>query len=450
MNYQPGIFHNKRVTVMGLGLLGRGVGDVRFLAEEGAIVTVTDLKSEEELASSLEALKGLNNITYVLGEHRFEDFQNRDFILKSAGVPLDSPYIAEAKRHNIAVEMSAALFASLTPAMIIGVTGTRGKSTTTHLIYEILKNTLGVTRKVFLGGNVRGVSTLPFLREATANDIAVLELDSWQLQGFGEQKISPHIAVFTTFLPDHMNYYHNDLSAYLADKSHIFKYQKEDDVLILGRQAASIVLEKYQKDIHAQVSEVGADAIPVEWKIQIPGLHNRYNAALAYRVAKLFNINDADIQNIIENFAGVPGRLEYIKDIEGVKVFNDTTATTPDATLAALRAFGTLKNTVLIFGGADKGLDMGHLFLDMPDYVKGVVLIPGSGTDRVKEEILKLKSENIKVHEAGSLAEAVHVGLGFCRKGDNLVLSPGFASFGQFKNEFERGDQFNMIVNNVE
>ncbi|MCC2631166.1 MAG: UDP-N-acetylmuramoylalanine--D-glutamate ligase, partial [Candidatus Paceibacter sp.] len=301
-------------------------------------------------------------------------------------------------------------------------------------------------KKIFLGGNIKGISTLPFLAQAGAGDIAVLELDSWQLQGFGERKISPHIAVFTTFLPDHLNYYHSDLAAYLADKAHVFLYQSADDFFILGTQAAPMVKEKYSDKIAATLFETGTDILPHDWKVQIPGLHNRYNAAIALRTARILNIGDNLIRNVIEHFKGVSGRLELIREVNGVKIYNDTTATTPDATLAALRAFGTMRNTVLIMGGSDKNLDMGHLFLDIPDYVKAVVTLPGTGTDRIKGDLAKVTFENVKVENATSLEDAVKKAFAHCHKGDNLVLSPGFASFGMFKNEFDRGDQFNAIV----
>src|SRR5690349_11830176 len=129
----------KKVTVMGLGLLGRGVGDAKFLAQCGADLIVTDLKSAEDLASSLDQLSGFSNIQYVLGEHRLEDFKDRDFILKAAGVPLDSPYIAEAVKNNIPVKMSASWFMELSDVPVVGVTGTRGKSTVTHMLHSILK-----------------------------------------------------------------------------------------------------------------------------------------------------------------------------------------------------------------------------------------------------------------------------------------------------------------------
>ncbi len=471
MKYKRGYFRHKKITVMGLGLLGRGVGDAAFFAEEGAELIVTDLKTKEELASSVDELKGFVNIEFVLGKHRKRDFRNRDFILKAAGVPLDSPYIEEARKNNVPVEMSASLFAALTPATVVGVTGTRGKSTVTHLVYEILKASPATSpidqgeygpnanesdmkivsrgRQIFLGGNIRGVSTLRFLHNTKPGDIAVLELDSWQLQGFGERKISPHIAVFTTFLPDHLNYYHGSLDAYLADKANIFKFQKEGDFFVLGAQASGVVLEKYGKEIAADLVAASGHDFPADWRIKIPGLHNRYNAALALKTAELLNVGRNIIQKTIEDFTGVAGRLEFRREYNGVKIYNDTTATTPDATLAGVRAFGTSKNVVLIMGGADKGLAMGHLFVDMPNYVKAVVSIPGTGTDRIKKDFQDLEKEGIAFSEAKDLKDAVLKALEVAKTGDNVILSPAFASFGQFKNEFDRGEQFDQIVNEL-
>src|SRR3989344_6821165 len=242
-------FRGKKITIMGLGLLGRGVGDARYLAECGAELIVTDLKTQEALAESVEQLKEFPNIQFILGEHRLEDFRNRDFILKAAGVPVDSPYIAAAGKNGIPVRMSADLFAELSGIPCIGVTGTRGKSTVAHLIAAILKE---AGKPAVLGGNVRGVSTLALLNEVTPEHTAILELDSWQLQGWGEAQMSPHIAVFVTLYQDHLNYYHNDLDAYLADKANIFLYQKPEDTLILGKQCAPTIIDRYGERIESK------------------------------------------------------------------------------------------------------------------------------------------------------------------------------------------------------
>jgi UDP-N-acetylmuramoylalanine--D-glutamate ligase len=431
-------FKGKKITVMGLGLLGRGVGDAAYLAECGAELIVTDLKSKEDLASSLAALEKFPNITYVLGEHRLEDFQGRDMILKAAGVPLDSIYIAEAEKNAIPVRMSADLFAELSKVMVVGVTGTRGKTTTTYLIKAILEK---AGKKVLLGGNIRGVSTLALLREVQGGEVAVLELDSWQLQGFGAQEMSPHIAVFTTFYPDHLNYYKGDLKCYLADKANIFLYQNEGDTLVLGSQAASIVRDDYQDEIIADIAIASADDIPADWKLRTPGEHNRYDAACALAVARELQIQDAVSRAALESFAGVPGRLELVREVNGVKIYNDTTATTPEATLAALEALGGGQRTpvILIMGGADKNLDMNALLAEIPKYTKRVILLAGSGTDRVLEF---LPGASVYDSLEAAVAEAVHA----ASPGDTILFSPAFASFGMFKNEYDRGDQFNALV----
>lgn len=440
-------FRGKKITVMGLGLLGRGVGDTTFLAENGAELIVTDLKSKEDLAPSLKALKEFSNITYVLGEHRLEDFHERDFILKAAGVPLDSPFVAEAKKNGVPVEMSASLFAKLTSATIVGITGTRGKSTTTHLIHETLISAFRESpRRALIGGNVRGVATLPLLREAKEGDVIVLELDSWQLQGFGDSRRSPHIAVFTTFFPDHQNYYKHDMNRYLDDKANIFKYQMAEDVLILGSQAAPIVQAKYP-DIKSRV--IVSPVLPSDWKVQLIGEHNRENAALAAEAARQCGVQDEIIRAVVESYRGVPGRLERIRDLNGISFYNDTTATTPDAARAALSALGSRKRVILIMGGSDKELDMSGFFAALPAACKRAIILPGTGTEKNKGAIEALSEKGVVLAGASSMDEAVRLAYEGAGAGDIVLLSPGFASFGLFKNEFDRGDQFVQAVQNL-
>ncbi|MCR4275954.1 MAG: UDP-N-acetylmuramoyl-L-alanine--D-glutamate ligase [Candidatus Parcubacteria bacterium] len=427
-------FQGKKITLMGLGLLGRGVGDALYLAECGAELIVTDLKSREELAESVAQLESFKNISFVLGEHRLGDFRERDLILKAAGVPLDSPYIAEAKKNGIPVRMSADLFAEISGVTCVGITGTRGKSTVAHMLHAILKEE---GKKVLLGGNVRGVSTLALLKEATPEHVAVLELDSWQLQGWGEAEMSPHIAVFTTLYQDHLNYYKNDIGAYLADKANIFLYQKPEDILILGKQCAPTIIEKYGDTIESKTLVVDELKLPDTWVLKIPGLHNRYNAALALAAARAADISDDVIRKALESFTGVPGRLELIREVKGVKIYNDTTSTTPEATLAALAALDPA-HTVLIMGGTDKGLDMDALLTKLSE-VKKIILLVGTGTDRIKDQL-----PNTSIY--GSISDAIAAAIQAAEPGDALLFSPAFTSFGMFKNEFDRGDQFTAIV----
>jgi len=448
-------FHGKRITIMGLGLLGRGVGDARYLAQCGAELIVTDLKSREELAESLNKLKDF-------GEHRLKDFHDRDFILKAAGVPLDSLYIAEAKKHSIPVRMSADLFMELSGVQTIGITGTRGKSTVTHMIGAILKE---AKKPVVLGGNVRGISTLALLSEVTPAHAAVLEIDSWQCQGLGEARMSPSVAVFTTFFPDHLNYYarvnkdaskkslenteqnltessayKEGLNVYLSDKANIFLYQKSEDTLVLGGQTAPIVQEHYHARIRAHEVIARAEDLPRHWKLHLLGEHNRYNAALALESARALKIEDIVSRRALEQFSGVPGRLELVRTHGGLHFYNDTTATTPEATIAALAALDTgNRSIILIMGGTDKGLDMSALLRAIPAHTKYVVLLSGTGTDRVHSELSSATVYN-------DLSRAFDDAIAHAAIGDAIVLSPAFASFGMFKNEFDRGDQFNALV----
>ena len=505
-------------------MLGRGVGDAEFLAEHGAELIITDLKNEVELAPSLKRLNKFSNITYHLEGHHLEDFRNRpkssgddrgpDFILKSAGVPLDSPFIAKARKNKIPIEMDASLFAKLAPkgVTIIGVTGTRGKSTTTALIFEILslyvkgqRSIVKGFQSVFMAGNVRGVATLPLLKEVKKGDFVVLELDSWQLQGFGEAKISPRVAVFTNFLDDHLNYYKGDQERYFNDKANIFRFQKKglnrhafgsaigrDDILVVGKQALKLVLGSHPLGQDDLIIARATD-VPKNWKIKLLGEHNRANIACALAVARALGVPDNISHRVVEKFKGVPGRLELIRTIRWVKIYNDNNATTPDATLAALRALslnssfskgggesssrriledksltasgplplekGESTDIVLIMGGTDKGLDMSKLMEEIPKYCKAVVFLKESGTEKLisnfsffNSSLRKGVSESERTGDVlffkkATLKECVEQAMEIGQKGDIVLFSPAFASFGKwFKNEYDRGEQFVEIV----
>ncbi|HWO06993.1 MAG TPA: UDP-N-acetylmuramoyl-L-alanine--D-glutamate ligase [Candidatus Paceibacterota bacterium] len=440
MSTYADFFKGKRITVLGLGLLGRGVGDVAFLAECGAKVLVTDKKSESELAESVEKLRDYPHVTFHLGGHDTKDFVDADMVIKAAGVSLDSPEIKAARDAGVAVYMSTALFAKFAAeagAMIVGITGTRGKSTVAHMIHYVLAR---AGRRAHLGGNIRGVSTLALLpqiqkgdpsrQDGAEADIAVLELDSWQLQGFGDLEMSPHIAIFTSFMPDHQNYY-PDMDTYFADKANIFRYQMAGNHLFVGSDVAKRI-----HDAHPPVAPRTAAPIPQEWRLRIPGAHNRAHAALAAAALHELGLSEAEIRDGLESFPGVEGRMQFVKDIGGIAIYNDNNATTPEATLAALGSFPPEK-TVLIMGGADKGLSTDEL-ITAAKRCKKVILLAGTGTDRIRSQF------DTEVHDA--LKPAVEAALAAASAGDIVLFSPAFASFGMFKNEYDRNDQFLRVV----
>ncbi|MBU3923216.1 UDP-N-acetylmuramoyl-L-alanine--D-glutamate ligase [Patescibacteria group bacterium] len=426
MKYKS-FFNQKRITVMGLGLLGRGLGVIRFLAKNGANLIVTDLKTEKQLSSSLNKLKKFK-IKYVLGKHRLIDFKNRDMIIKAAGVPLKSEYIVEAKKNNIPIEMDASLFFKLSNCKLIGITGTKGKSTVTHLIYHILKKS---NSNVFLGGNVKGLATLPLLEKVNSNSIIVLELDSWQLQGFGDSKKSPQISVFTSFSPDHMNYYSN-MNTYFKDKSNIFKYQNKNDILIVSRQANSEIKKRFNKKIESKI----IISKKRKFETKLLGEHNQENINLAYEVLIKLGLSDSFIRNEIKKYKGEPGRLELVKKINTVSYINDTNGTTPNAVIAALNSFN--KKIILLAGGSDKKLKYDELAKYIQKKVKLLILFKGKASD----DIIELLPKNFSVFVVDSMKKAFEIVKKNIKKNDFVVLSPGSASFGVFKNEYDRGEQF--------
>ncbi|MCD5384632.1 MAG: UDP-N-acetylmuramoyl-L-alanine--D-glutamate ligase [Candidatus Pacebacteria bacterium] len=456
-------FKDKKVTLMGLGLLGRGIGDAKFFAKCGAELTVTDLKSKKELSESVNKLKGYDNISFVLGKHTMEDFINADIIIKGNNVPLGNKYIKAAQDSGVRVTMSVALFTKYAQELgvtVVGVTGTRGKTTVTNMIYQALQQSrqeppreysLGGSWRdcnVYLGGNIRGMSTLSLASKIKKGDIVVLELDSWILQGFGYEKLSPHIAVFTNFYPDHLNYY-KSMDEYFADKANIFKYQKlkNGDTLIVGDSAQERVVA-----YKSPVEPLDIVPIPQEWELKVPGVHNRENAALAREALQALGLTDVDIRESLEQFSGVEGRLEYMgeftKDNKKIKIYNDNNATTPEAAIAGINALASRQGTpgdnenhiILIAGGTDKGTELKEVAKIIEEKCKAVHLLEGSGTDKL---IPLLK--NPKVHKR--FADTVQAALAAARAGDTILFSPIFSSFGkEFVNEYDRNDKFKKII----
>lgn len=439
-------FKNKKITVMGLGLLGRGIGDVAFLAETGADLIVTDLKTETQLEESLKQLDKFKNIKFVLGVHRLEDFENRDYILVAAGVPFESEFLQCARNAGVPLKQSAAWVAELSKIPIIGVTGTRGKSTVTHMIHHVLSEVTG--EKILLGGNIRGVSNLQLLKDVHEDSLCVMELDSWQLQGFGWSKISPQVAVFTNFMEDHLNYYQVNgrtkteaMQLYFADKANIFKYQTESGILITIPAVFERAKTLSGLNLGQEVVLVDQSSIPSDSLLAMPGAHNRLNAALAYEALKAVSLDDAEIFNGLATFSGVEGRLQYLGERDGIKIYNDNNSTTPQATIQGLRAVGNPddKNVILIAGGADKNIDTTELVDEIRKYCKAVILLDGTGTDLIKDKLEAVVFDNME--------EAVKAGLATGESGDTLLFSPAFASFGLFKNEYDRNDIFLTCLN---
>ncbi|HQK63673.1 MAG TPA: UDP-N-acetylmuramoyl-L-alanine--D-glutamate ligase [Candidatus Staskawiczbacteria bacterium] len=431
------IYKGKKIVIMGLGLHGGGVAAARFFCSQESDVLVTDLKTEDQLADSIKKLAGLP-IKYTLGGHKEEDFLTADLIVKNPDVPWSSPYIEISKKHNIEVQTDISLFFKLSGAFIIGVTGTKGKTTTASLIYHLLKEKF---ENLFLAGN-NGVSTFELLDKVRAGDKVVLELSSFELEGLD---VSPNIAVVTNIMQDHLNRY-SGMQDYIEAKKNIFKFQNFGDTLFLNEDDS--IVRQFSGEAKSKVIFFSGSKIDLS-EMKIFGDHNKANVAAAVAVAKFMEVGNSDIEKSLKTFNGPAARQEFVAEVSGVKYFNDTTATIPEAVVAAIDAFSSrfpAAKIFLICGGVYKGVD----YLEMTGRIKEksvfVILLPGNASEKIEEHL----SDYEDMVEVSSMQEAVKTASELAKAGDLVVLSPAASSFNMFKNEFDRGNEFIKSVKSLE
>ncbi|MHC2995581.1 MAG: UDP-N-acetylmuramoyl-L-alanine--D-glutamate ligase [Candidatus Atribacteria bacterium] len=468
MTKTPQDLKNKRITIMGLGLNQGGLGVTQFLAKAGAQLLVTDLKTKEELQPSLEKLKDFD-IKYVLGRHREEDFINTDMVIQNPAVPYNSNYLKIARRHKIPIETDLGLFFQLCPSKnIIAIAGTKGKSTISNLIYQIFNT---AHKEVVLAGNI-GISVLDILEKIIPQTWVILEISTWQMEGMKDYQFKPRTAVLTNILPDHLDRYPN-FKEYAQAEKLIFKYQQSNDYLVVNfdnketlqakRETDSKVYwfstkEKIEPGCYLEKDELVFQS--VEYKtpfakisdLSLPGPHNLENILAASTVGFIHKIPAEIILKAIKKFPGIPYRLEFIRKFKGVKFYNDTCATTPEATLAALESFPQ-QPIILILGGKDKKLDYEKLgkAIGKNKEIKKIILLQHPAYDASQKIFSALKKhlDSEKIILTSSLKVGVEVALQQAQPNNIILLSPAAASFGLFKNEFDRGDQFNKVVKNL-
>jgi UDP-N-acetylmuramoylalanine--D-glutamate ligase len=455
-------FSGKKVTVMGLGLFGGGVGVTRFLARQGAQVAVTDLKSAAELSKSIKMLDGLP-VQFVLGEHREADFKDIDMLVVNPAVPKDSPFLQIARDNNIPIETEMNIFFKLCPAPITGITGSNGKSTTTSLLSSMLRST---GRKTWTGGNI-GCSLLEHIDEISPADHVVLELSSFQLEDLsasGGLCKSPHIGIVTNIAPNHLDR-HGKLVDYINAKKGILRHQTSSDYAILnyddpelrnwvkachGKVVWFSVKEKVKHGAYLVGSKIVLNinyhktTVPCLDKIKVPGAHNVQNILAAASAARILGAKDTGIAEGAVSFTGLEHRLEFVAEIDGVRYYNDSKATTPEAAIAAINAFNS--PVVLISGGYDKGAGFERFAGECIKRVKSVILI--GKTSRKISSLIFLWGGGMgpEIVIAASLKEAVEKAKACANAGDVVLLSPACASYDMFVNYEDRGQQFKKLI----
>jgi len=430
---------------MGLGSVGRGPGTVAFFRRYGAHIFVTDLKTKKELRSTLAKLP--QNTQLILGRHRREDFTEADFILKNPAVPWDSPWLVLARKMGVPVLTDIQIFFLGLPigVRVIGITGTKGKTTTARLIYTILKNRF----RAHLAG-VPGSSFLRILPKLKRGDVVVAELSSFDLEGLAAVAKSPHVSVITNIRPDHLNRYRN-MRDYAASKSNIFRFQDASGIIFVNARdpiSRRIIRNAPGRIEYFDGKDPTLNSYPMALAA-LPGEHNRSNIAAAVAVARFFGIAHDEISKALQNVRLPAGHIETILKWRNIVFINDTSATAPVATVASvltIRQIYPHSRVAIILGGADKNLEFSEL-LPILRFVDYAAILPGTAFGKISGV---LKRANFKMtHKARNLKDAIAKCVDFLasRGGRGVILfSPAAASFGMFKNEFDRGAKFNSAV----
>jgi UDP-N-acetylmuramoylalanine--D-glutamate ligase len=426
---------DKHITVAGLGHFSGGIAVARWLVQQGARVLVTDNAKSESLAGPVSQLEGLN-IQFRLGEHRKEDFTQADLIVASPAIAPTNPYLQAAQLAGVPITTEIRLFVERCPATILGVTGTKGKSTTT----EMLGRMLSMKFKTWVGGNI-GKSLLADLDHIEKTDLVVLELSSYMLAYLGESHWSPHVGLITLVSADHLAW-HGSMDAYVDAKKNLLRYQRADDYAVLNER--DLVSSGFARDARGKVIFYGTENRK-RFNLNLLGEHNHLNAQGAFAAAGIFGIDWADAQKALATFNGLPHRLELIYDYNGIQYVNDSIATIPDAAVAALDSFPP-KKVIQIVGGYDKGLPITGMCSALVERAKAVLCIGKTGS-MVAQILEQSPSQSAaSAYQCGDLATAVSIARKIAAPGDVVLLSPGFSSHDQFVNFEKRGEEFCRLV----
>ena len=455
MNPDTLLFRGKQVTVMGLGSFGGGIGAAAFLSDLGARVTVTDRKTEKDLAKSMEALRG-RDIRFVLGGHDREDFTGADMVVVSPAAPRDSEFILAARAAGIPLHTEIGLFVERCPATICGVTGSNGKTTTVSMIGAML-DASGLPHHV--GGNI-GKSLLATLPEISPEDRVVLELSSFQIEWLDELGWSPHIASILNIMPNHLDR-HGTFDNYADAKGRLLDHQKVDDIAILNSvdPVSRSMASRVRGNLMWFGTELAGEGITLEdgWivrragdavdrifetaRLLIPGAHNVQNSLAAVACALSLGVAPEHTATGLAGFRGVKHRLELAAEVNGVRYYNDSKATTPEAATVGISAFEGC--TVLpILGGYDKGVSFDAMARAVSRKIQWAALI-GVTAPLIRSSLEKAGVDSTTY---GSFADAFEACASRAKPGDVVLLSPGCASYDMFNNYEERGEMFREMA----
>lgn len=434
---QPRNFTGQNVTVMGLGLFGGGLAATKFLAERGAKVTVTDLQTESELTESIADLNQLNTIEFRLGCHDEQDFTNADLIVANPAVKPGNRFLETAKRAGIPITTELGLFVESNPARIIAVTGSNGKSTTAAMIHHVLQ---AKGLRTHLGGNI-GESLLNKLEVIHKDDWVVLEVSSFQLWHLSQMSFAPHVAVVTNFTANHLDW-HGSLDEYRKAKQALIRHQVLDQTAILNGDDPD--MKQWKTAAHTLFFT--ADEI-AEWQCENQNQASNSsvwnaNIAAAMKACEAVGISQNDAFTALKSFHSLPHRMEVVGVHHGRVFVNDSASTTPESTVAALKS--AKAPTILLFGGASKGLSMSNVTRAIRESCKAIFLYGETGKLVAKDLESQSWHEKAVIH--ADMLSAFKDATSHSQEGDVILFSPGSTSYGEFRNFHDRGVRFRELV----
>ena len=428
----------KRVTVVGLGRFGGGVGVTRWLCRQGARVTVSDQAGAEELAESVDKLVGCD-VALHLGGHEEADFLTADLLVVNPAVAKGSPLLAAAEEAGVPRTSEINLLLERCPGTVVGVTGSVGKSTTTAMIGEVLARRY-ITH---VGGNIGG-SLLNDLTDMRAEDMVVLELSSFQLEDVPLVGISPHVAVVTNIQANHLDR-HGTMSAYADAKKNIFAFQGREDVLVLNSADKALISWAADAPGRIEMFDPGGEA----FELIVPGAHNQANAQAAWAAARQLGIDRETAAEALRAFTGLPHRLQLVAERDGVRFVDDSKCTTPAGAIVALEAFEP-GQCVIIVGGYDKGVSFDELGRAIARRAKAVVAM-GATREQIVSAVATAREGGLpEIARAEDFASAVSLACEYAKGGEVVLLSPACASYDQFANYEQRGQAFVELVSPAE
>ncbi len=432
MNYKE-FFNKKSIAVIGLGPHGEMVPDIKFLLRNKANVAVYDMRSERRMKDYVTSLKDYGLDRYSFGKINDEELSNFDLIILSPEISKKSFFLKKAIQSEIQIEFPETLFFKLSPPItLVGILGLYGKTTIFNILLNILKKSFENYKNqgIFAIDPESNSGALLHLKKIKKDDVVIARIPESMISHYHDIHISPHVAVITSKI-----------------NFDILDYQTYNNFIVASDKVVDSIKKEKDGVLKAKILRTRSSTVPTDWIVNTKGKHDRDNISLILQTSELFKVSPEIVREVVEDIAYNKGCLEFVKKVSNVEFYNDSNSITPHSTVSALESFANNKDIVLIIGGAYTGHDYTELVKSIKEYMPKVILIAGSGSLGIRNNISEI--ENISFTQSISLEEAVSKSLEISNKGGVVIFSPGFDAVGVHISRKERGERFVKIVKSL-